>query len=133
MPYTKETWVDGTTAITAARLQNIEDGIEDAHAGDVDNPVYVGKAENSGSAAPPSPGPSGWTVTRTGTGKYTVTHNLNTLDYVVLVTPETVDSLGGAYYATVRQRQLNAFLVETFTTGGTLTNTDFTFMLATTS
>ncbi len=31
--------------------------------------------------------PTGWTATRTATGKYTVTHNLNLTRYVVLASP----------------------------------------------
>ena len=31
MPYQKTTWVDNVTAITAARLNNIENGVESAN------------------------------------------------------------------------------------------------------
>jgi len=37
MPFTPTTWVDGTTAITAAELNRIEAGVDDAHAGDIDD------------------------------------------------------------------------------------------------
>lgn len=43
MPYTKTTWVDNTTAITAARLNNMEDGIESANDIVPDNQGEVGQ------------------------------------------------------------------------------------------
>lgn len=50
MPYTKTNWVDNVTAITAERLNNIENGIEDAHnfvpAGDGEVGEVLTKTEN---------------------------------------------------------------------------------------
>ena len=43
MPYTKTEWVDNTTAITAARLNNMEDGIEAANDILPDNDGIVGQ------------------------------------------------------------------------------------------
>ena len=37
MAFTPTTWVDGTTAITATQLNRIETGIDDAHAGSIDD------------------------------------------------------------------------------------------------
>lgn len=43
MPYTKTEWVDNTTAITAARLNNMEDGIEAANDILPDNEGIIGQ------------------------------------------------------------------------------------------
>lgn len=57
MPYTKTNWVDNVTAITAERLNNIENGIEDAinlvPAGEGDAGTVLTKTENGVEWAPP--------------------------------------------------------------------------------
>jgi hypothetical protein len=46
--------------------------------------VYGGKVTSAGAAS--TPFPSGWSVSTPGTGRYVITHNLNTTDYAVSVT-----------------------------------------------
>lgn len=43
MPYTKTTWVDSVTAITAARLNNMEEGIDSANEVVPDNQGIAGQ------------------------------------------------------------------------------------------
>lgn len=62
MPYTKTVWVDNVTAITAARLNNMEDGIEAANdltiAGDGRPGEVLTKTEDGMAWAPPEFNPT---------------------------------------------------------------------------
>ncbi len=72
-----------------------------------------------------SPFPTGWTATRTAQGRYQVTHNLNSTNYVVLV------SLAGTsfYIMTVFARNLNDFQVRIVDTASAFQDSDFYFVL----
>ncbi len=93
MAFVPTTWVDGSApAITAAQMNRIETGIDEAHSGDVDFlgnntvAIYVGRLASDGSATSL---PSGWSSSRTGTVNnytYVITHNLTTTNVGAVVT-----------------------------------------------
>ncbi|PIR59562.1 MAG: hypothetical protein COU68_04915 [Candidatus Pacebacteria bacterium CG10_big_fil_rev_8_21_14_0_10_45_6] len=71
--------------------------------------------------------PSGFSVSSGGTGIYTVTHNLGTTAYSVMVTPvaSVVKNI------TVSARSSNSFTVRVANLSDTLENNDFMFILTT--
>lgn len=72
--------------------------------------------------------PTGWTVTNLSTGRYEITHNLNTLDYVVLLTPLAATTREFS----VESQGLNTFVTRFYTnTGATLIDTDHSFLVLT--
>lgn len=72
--------------------------------------------------------PSGWTSTKTGTGAYTVTHNLGTTGYALVAT-----SAGGAFgVCAVYAINANDFHLSIVSTAASFQDTDFTFVLVTT-
>lgn len=71
--------------------------------------------------------PGVWSVTKTGAGSYTIAHTLQTLMYVVLITP--VDT--AARIGQVNSQGLTDFQVRTYTTGAVLTDTAFNFYVLT--
>lgn len=76
MAYTKTDWVDGTTAITAERLNKMEDGIARVHAGVV-----------TFEAGPGWVASNGWGVARTEDANetyFTLTHDLGTTEYDIV-------------------------------------------------
>lgn len=89
MPFTKTTWVDGDEPfITAAQLNRIETGIDEAHAGVVDSPTYAGRLTGlTGSSPGITPAGLGWSVTKNVTGVYVVTHSFGSSSYAVVVSP----------------------------------------------
>lgn len=91
MAFTPTTWVDGSApAITAAQLNRIETGIDEAHSGDVDNGflntvgVYAVVVTSAGAFSGATP--SGWSVTRDSLGVFTITHGGFSGTYVALAT-----------------------------------------------
>jgi len=81
--------------------------------------------------APGTPGgvfPNGWTVVKLSTGRYEITHNLGSTNYVVLITPLS---------ATTREFSVESQTINTFITrfysnsGGTLIDTDHSFIVLT--
>ena len=68
--------------------------------------------------------PSGWTVTHTSTGVYTITHNLNTTAYAVVITLVTPGLI-----AAVTSRAANSFQVSTENLTPAAANGDFDFIL----
>lgn len=131
MAFTPTTWVDGTTPITAAELNRIEQGIEDAHAGDVDDQVYSGRVSSSGLSLAGTSTISGWSVTKPSTGNYEVNHGLAlTLQrYSVVITPDVVNITDQPVIAVVKQRQANAFLVLMYDINGNAIDCDFSFTM----
>lgn len=68
------------------------------------------------------PFPIGWTASTSGTGLYTITHNLNSALYSV-----TASLLGNAGFAAINNHGHNSFSVNTFNSSGTATNENFYF------
>lgn len=87
--------------------------------------IYTGYVASGGTFGVPAP--SGWSVSNDGTGLYTVTHNLGTTNYVVMVTP--LASL--VKHASIQARSSNTFQVRTasYTEATGLENNDFMFVL----
>ncbi len=97
---------------------------------------YIGNVNSDGTAGAPFPsdrpgvnprgGTGPWSVAHTGTGDYTVTHNLGITSYVVMAVPFTNQSRS----AIVVARSTNSFEVVIFNTGtGAATDTAFFFTL----
>jgi hypothetical protein len=66
-----------------------------------------------------------WTVEHTSTGTYTVTHNLNSLNYAVNVTATTSGGLAVYVFGYVSNKGLNSFIINTCDLVGLATDTDF--------
>ena len=81
--------------------------------------IYIG-AVVGGSAGSPFPG--GWSVSHDGTGAYTITHHLSTLNYVLVVTPMNASQV------TINRNSTTSY-VYTFNPSGSAFNSDFTFIL----
>lgn len=74
--------------------------------------------------------PPGWTVVNLSAGRYQITHNLNSLNYVVLLTPLA----GTTREFSVESQGLNSFVTRFYSnSGGTLIDTDHSFMVLTNS
>lgn len=129
MAYTKTTWGDGTTAITATRLNKIEQGIEDAHAGDVDTDFLEGKlvygAVVNGSNGSTVVKSAALSVVRDGEGQYTVTHNFNSQSYVPIATPRA--GTGGIMIKATPTTM--TVIISTFDASGTLADNSFNIIL----
>lgn len=84
-------------------------------------PGYVNAAGTAG-----TPFPAGWSVTSTGTGAYTVTHNLGTTNYTVVLT-----AAGATFHVcAIYSINSNNFTCSLSTiVGASLQNGDFTFIL----
>lgn len=65
--------------------------------------------------------PAGWTITKTGTGVYTITHNMGNSSYIVL--PALVNTV--PLLTTVSNYQDNSFVISIFNQSGTLTDSSF--------
>lgn len=86
----------------------------------------------STSAAILSPFPTGWSVNKTGTGKYTVTHNLGATNYVVVVLPINYAANVDNVCITIPTRGANSFTIEVVQSDlpGTYINTDLNFIVS---
>lgn len=72
--------------------------------------------------------PAGWSVGHTGTGIYTITHNLASTNYIVMLT------MRGAYFSIHYQsKNTNTFQVVTNLTTSTPADLDFSFFVIITS
>lgn len=69
--------------------------------------------------------PAGWSVSKIATGRYTVTHNLGTLIYSVVVTPVA----GAAKVWSIESFGSNSFTVRIGNLAGSLEDNDFCFIL----
>jgi len=85
--------------------------------------AYGGYVNANGTAGTPMP--SGWTTAKTGTGAYTITHNLNTTSYVVVATAAGASFHVGAIYAI----NANTFDISWVTMAASLQDAAFTFIL----
>lgn len=83
----------------------------------------VGEVTSGGSAG--TPFPSGWSVSHTATGRYTVTHNFGTTNYAVIVNP--VVSIAKVW--AVESKNSNNFVVRIANTSFTLEDNAFDFMV----
>lgn len=82
--------------------------------------LHPGRVDVTGAATPTvNAAPTGWTVTRSGTGVYVITHNLNTTAYSVLC------SCYSAAVAYVTALGANSFTVNTVNLSGTAVDTQF--------
>jgi len=72
--------------------------------------LYGGKVNDNGDAIYL---PAGWTSTRTGTGEYTVTHNLGTTAYAVLLT-----GIGNGFYTLADEPTSTLFEYQYFEPSG---------------
>lgn len=91
----------------------------------LDAKVYPVRIANSGTASIAT-GPAGWSVSRSGVGLTTITHNLNIATYAVTLTPSYTASGATAQIGTLT---VNAFNVET-RTSSVLTDMDYGVILA---
>lgn len=82
--------------------------------------LYSGRVTSAGSAS--TPFPAGWSVSNTGTGDYTVTHNLGTSDYIIQMTADSAE-----HFVTVGTRSSNSFTVSTEDDAGAADNSGFYF------
>ena len=95
----------------------------------VDGKTFGGIVDASGN--PQTPFPIGWTSTKTATGEYTVTHNLNRLTYTVVVTPSGSSAGTDNVAWTIPTQNLNTFTVSFVQSNvpATSINTNFNFIL----
>ncbi len=93
----------------------------------LDAKVYGGRITNAGTAAV-AYGPSGWTVARDGAGLTTVTHNLGTTNYAVVLTPgPNVVNVAASVSAALGA---NSFQARTWiSSGSTAADYDYSFTL----
>lgn len=66
-----------------------------------------------------------WTVSKTGAGSYTITHNIGDSKYNVQVAPVNT----AAFTANISAYNLNNFQVKTFNAAGAATDSSFTFVV----
>jgi hypothetical protein len=86
--------------------------------------TYVGAFNSAGTTQ--TPFPTGWSLNKTGTGTYEITHNLGTTSYTVTATP-----LGAYNIVQVASRNSNTFeLYAVDRATGSLANTGMNFILA---
>ena len=90
----------------------------------LDAKVYGGRITNGGTASV-AYGPSGWTVARNSAGNTTVTHNLGTTNYSVVVTTDTQVLIG-----IISALATNSFTVITSNVSITAVDASYQFVLA---
>lgn len=71
--------------------------------------------------------PTGWSVSKTATGNYLITHNLKTNDYAVAATP--VYTSDRRLTAVLLTKTSTSFKVNTILTGTTDSDEQFTFIV----
>lgn len=109
----------GTIVASAATLST-----ELVTKGQLDAKVYGGRIANNGTASV-TYGPSGWTVSRSGVGLTTITHNLGTTNYSVVCS-----AINSINVATPTAFNSNTFLVTTGAPPNTPVDYDYSFVLA---
>lgn len=87
-------------------------------------PLYAGKVGVTGGL---TGGPAGWTATNPSTGRYVVTHNLGSGDYMLLGQGVSVAGITTVIWG----RFTTTFEIRTYDDTGTLTQSAFDFMLMT--
>lgn len=84
---------------------------------------YVGAFDSAGATG--TPFPTGWSLNKTGTGSYVITHNLGTASYAVVATP-----LGAYNIVQVASRGSTSFeILAVDRATGALANTGMNFIL----
>ena len=84
--------------------------------------TYAGYVNDDGTAGSL---PAGWSSTKTGTGAYTVTHNLGSTNYIVVAT-----SAGGAFgVCSIYALNADDFDLSIVRLAASAQDTDFTFIL----
>jgi hypothetical protein len=82
---------------------------------------YIGRVDSAGVAVSL---PAGWTSARNGTGDYTITHNLGSAAYIVLL-----QSDGAASVPVIHTRGSNSLRTTFFSLAASLTDTSFDFQI----
>jgi len=91
-------------------------------------PTTLGVGFVNAAGTPGGVFPTGWTVTNLSTGRYQITHNLGSTNYVVLLTPLAATTREFS----VESQTLNTFITRFYSNaGGTLIDTDHSFMVLT--
>jgi hypothetical protein len=88
--------------------------------------IYLGRVSSAGAI---SNAPSGWTSSQDSTGRYTVTHNLNTTSYLILLTANMGAGITRIVYHT--SEALNSFGIASDDETGAASNSSFHFALIT--
>ncbi len=84
---------------------------------------YCGSVDNTGAAS--TPFPSGWTVSKTGTGEFTIVHNLNRTDYAVVA----IASSATVVHCTVNTKTSTSFKVQCANTSHSASDQQIDFIL----
>lgn len=94
-----------------------------------DQPTLIGAGFVNSSGTPSGTiFPAGWTSTKLSNGRYQITHNLNTLDYLVLTTPLAATTREFS----IESQGLNSFITRFYNNAtSALTDTDHYFMVFT--
>lgn len=71
-----------------------------------------------------------WSVVKSSTGIYTVTHNIGNTQYVPFI--QLIETAGNPRTNTISSITSTTFVVRTFNNAGTATDTDFNFIVYTT-
>ncbi len=108
-------------------LQNIQGGNASGTASPAGNAFHLMGYGYSDATAASSKMPTGWTVGHTGTGVYTITHNLalTVPDYMAGATSNTT----GVGVQWVDTSNTNAIVVHTVNAGGTATDASISFWI----
>lgn len=108
-------------------LKNVQGGTSSGTAIPTGNAYHLMGYGYSDSTAGSVKVPTGWTVAHTGTGVYTITHNLalTVPDYMAGATSNTV----GVLVLWVDTSNTNTIVVHTSTTGGVATDASISFWI----
>lgn len=93
----------------------------------VDQKIYAGYVNADGSAGKPFP--SGWTVVNSSTAAYTITHNLGTTNYSILVTA-LYNNDGVIQTALFNNKAANSVGIIFFVKSGGNSNCAFSFAIS---
>ncbi len=114
------------------RIRNLETLAHNHRHTGLDNTKTLGGASGTtyggtvtGAGAAGSTFPTGWSVAHNGTGDYTVTHNLGTTAYVVVVS----NFAGSAAYMILQSFDANSFRLLTYNVTPSVNDTPFSFIL----
>lgn len=71
-----------------------------------------------------------WSVVKSSTGIYTITHNIGNTQYVPFI--QVIETVGNPRTHTISSMTSTSMVVRTFNNAGTATDTDFNFIVYTT-
>jgi len=66
-----------------------------------------------------------WTMTKLGTGKYKITHNLNSRNTAISAIPTDASTSTTGLFCSITSKGVNSFVVEIYDTGNTHNDSDF--------